>query len=64
VTEVLAELNRYRAVPARFDAARLANVRVSGSFPLTDTDHALEGVSRATGLRLDRADAEVVIDRR
>jgi transmembrane sensor len=64
VVEVLAELNRYRVVPARFDPARLAGVRVSGSFPLTDTDHALDGVARATGLALDRTAAEIVIDRR
>jgi transmembrane sensor len=32
VADVLAELNRYRAVPVRFDPAALAGVRVSGSF--------------------------------
>ncbi|HUD28972.1 MAG TPA: FecR domain-containing protein [Novosphingobium sp.] len=63
VSEVLAELNRYRAVPVGFDAAALARVRVSGSFPLADTDRAVEGIARVTGLRLDR-EGEAVFVRR
>jgi transmembrane sensor len=61
VADVLAELNRYRAVPVRFDPAALAGVRVSGSFPLRDTDQALSGIARATGLRLSGAGASLSI---
>ncbi|CCW17325.1 FecR protein [Sphingobium indicum BiD32] len=55
VAGVLLELNRYRRQPVRFDADELAGVRVSGSFPLADSDRALDGIVRLTGLRLSRA---------
>lgn len=55
VADVLLELNRYRERPVRFDPAELADVRVSGSFPLTDPDRALDGILRSTGLRLSRS---------
>ncbi|PNU03274.1 iron dicitrate transport regulator FecR [Novosphingobium guangzhouense] len=56
VTQVLDELNRYRARPVSFDRSALADYRVSGSFPLSDTDRALEGIVRSTGLALSSAD--------
>ncbi|MFT3968111.1 MAG: FecR domain-containing protein [Sphingobium sp.] len=56
VARVLLELNRYRRQPVRFDARELAGVRVSGSFPLADTDRALDGIVRSTGLRLSSGD--------
>jgi transmembrane sensor len=55
VARVLLELNRYRTQPLRFDEGELAGVRVSGSFPLADTDRALQGILQSTGLRLSRA---------
>lgn len=54
--DVLAELNRYRSRPVRFDAADLSSIRVSGSFPLTDPDRALEGLVGSTGLILSRGE--------
>lgn len=55
VAEILLELNRYRAQPARFDTADLDGVRVSGSFPLADADRALLAIADATGLRMERS---------
>ena len=56
VTQVLDELNRYRARPVRFSHGALAEYRVSGSFPLADTDRALEGIVQSTGLALSYED--------
>lgn len=52
VSEILDELNRYRAQPARFDTTELDGVRVSGSFPLGDPDRALQAIADATGLQV------------
>ncbi|KQS02438.1 iron dicitrate transport regulator FecR [Sphingomonas sp. Leaf357] len=54
VVRVLLELNRYRKAPLHFDRQELAAIRVSGSFPLTDSDRALRGLLTATGLRVAR----------
>ncbi len=54
VVQVLNELNRYRQRPVRFDPGELEEVTVSGSFPLADTDRALDGIARSTGLHLSR----------
>lgn len=54
-TEILLELNRYRARPVHFNTADLDGVRVSGSFPLTDPDRALQAIADATGLRIERS---------
>lgn len=54
VARVLHELNRYRTQRLRFDDGELAGIRVSGSFPLADTDRALQGILQSTGLRLSR----------
>lgn len=55
LAEVLGELNRYRAQPIAFDSRTLRGVRVTGSYPLTDTDRAAEALAAAAGLRLTRA---------
>lgn len=55
LAEVLDELNRYRARPVRYDARAGARVRLTGSYPLTDTDRALQAVALSTGLRLTRS---------
>ncbi|WP_173012512.1 FecR family protein [Niveispirillum sp. SYP-B3756] len=54
VADVLAELNRYRNRPIRFDPAALRGLRVTGSFPLTDIDQALLGLARTARLHIDR----------
>ena len=64
VADVLEDLNRYRAQPIRFIDADLAGVRVSGSFPLSDTNRALDGIVQSTGLGLSRAqDGSPVVGR-
>lgn len=52
LVELLGELNRQRLRPIRFDAALLEGRRVTGSFPLDDTDRAARALAAATGLRL------------
>ncbi|MFV3131893.1 FecR family protein [Niveispirillum sp. KHB5.9] len=60
--ELLSELNRQRQRPIRFDPASLAGRRVTGSFPLDDTDRAVQALAAATGLRLYRApDGDMVL---
>lgn len=54
VAQVLGDLNRYRRQPVRFDENALAGIRVSGSFPLNDTDRALDGIAQSTGLHVSR----------
>lgn len=62
LTELLSELNRQRQRPIRFDPASLAGRRVTGSFPLDDTDRAVQALAAATGLRLHRAaDGDLVL---
>lgn len=52
--EVLAELNRYRAAPIRLDGAGLAAIRVTGSYPVKDTERAVRAIAETVGLRVDR----------
>ncbi len=54
VADLLAELNRQRGRPIRCDASLLNGRRVTGSFPLDDTDRAAQALAAATGLRLTR----------
>lgn len=62
LTDLLAELNRQRQRPIRFDPVLLAGRRVTGSFPLDDTDRAVQALAAATGLRLYRAaDGDLVL---
>lgn len=51
--EVIAELARYRHGVLRLDPA-LAGLKVSGSFPLTDTDRALTALEHSFALRVVR----------
>jgi transmembrane sensor len=55
VATVLIELNRYRRIPVRFDAGDLADIRVSGSFPLSDPERALQGILQSAGLAASQA---------
>lgn len=61
VAEVLTELNRYRDVPIRFDAATLRGVRVTGSYPLEDGDRALLAIAETKGLRISHTSAGVTV---
>lgn len=61
VSAVLSELRRYSARPIRFDVGQLAGRRVTGSYPLTDIDRALEGLARTANLDVQKADSEIVI---
>ncbi|MFC7334956.1 FecR family protein [Rhodocista pekingensis] len=58
LTAVLEELNRYRAVPVRFEARTLQGLRVTGSLPLDDSGRALDALAGMLGLRLLRPDAD------
>jgi transmembrane sensor len=47
LASVLLDLNRYRSDPIQFSAAELDGLRVTGTFPLTDTDRALSSIGSA-----------------
>lgn len=65
LVEVLDELNRWRAKPIRFQRQALADLRVSGVFPLRQTDRAVTNLARSLPLAVDRTDpASPVISRR
>lgn len=65
LVEVLDELNRWRARPIRFERQPLADLRVSGVFPLRQTDRAVANLARALPLSVDRTDpASPVVSRR
>ncbi|WP_159979713.1 MULTISPECIES: FecR domain-containing protein [unclassified Novosphingobium] len=49
VSSVVDALNRYRTVPIRHDAAALAGIRVTGSYPLADQDRTLKAIGRTPG---------------
>ncbi|ENO87093.1 FecR family protein [Thauera linaloolentis] len=52
LSEVLLTLGRHRPGLLRYDAAALAGIRVSGVFPLDDTDRALDALARTLSLRV------------
>lgn len=54
VAEVLAVLERHRPGRIRFDAQALEGLRVSGVFPLDDTDRALDVLAATLPLRVAR----------
>lgn len=54
LTRVLAELARYRSGRISFDPAELAGLRVSGVFPLDDTDRALQALTASLPLAIKR----------
>lgn len=65
LTDVLAELERYRRGTLYYDAEALQGLSVSGVFPLDDTDRALAALSANLPLRITRYTAYIVrIDRR
>lgn len=61
---VLRTLNRYRADPIRFDRSEIAGLRVTGSFPRTDTERALASITSALPVRVDRSPDGVRLRRR
>lgn len=64
VSDLIAELNRYRKTPIRFRERDLRGLRVSGGYPLRDTDRALDGIARSAGLEVERSGKEDVLVRR
>ncbi len=63
--EVLDALNRWRETPIRFDPQALSGLRVSGVFPLRDTDSALTNLARSQPIMVDHEDpASPVVRRR
>lgn len=54
LADVLRELTRYRPGLLRFDAQELAGLRVSGVFPLDDTDHALQALADTLPVKITR----------
>ena len=52
LAEVLRELARYRTGHIAFDEQQIAHLRVSGVFPLADTDRALEVLVSTTPIRV------------
>lgn len=55
LAEVVTELNRYRVRPIRYAPGVGARVRLTGSYPLADTDRAAEAIALSAGLRLSRS---------
>ncbi len=55
LTEALAELNRYRDRPIRFDPAALRDMRITGSYPLRDSDRALAAIAETSGLWINQS---------
>ncbi|MFV3129027.1 FecR family protein [Niveispirillum sp. KHB5.9] len=64
LSDLLAELNRWRARPVRYDPAALAGLRVSGHYPLNDTDRALAALAASLPVMLDRGNPESPVIRR
>lgn len=59
----LAELNRYRARPIRFDPAALAGIHITGSYPLRDSDRALAAIATTSGLWISQSGEDRMISR-
>ncbi|WP_169805646.1 FecR family protein [Novosphingobium rosa] len=56
--DVLDDFNRWRQQPIRFDRDELAGLRVSGVFPLSATDRALDNLAQSQPILIDRHDPE------
>lgn len=64
LASILDELNRYRRKKVRYSAADLAGLRLSGTFPLTDTDRALKSISAALPVTVERDPDGPIVRRR
>lgn len=64
LVEILAELNLWRTTPIAFDQPSLADLRVSGIFPLRDTDKAVVNLGRLLPIDIDRSDPAAPVIRR
>lgn len=62
--EVLDELNRWRKTSIRFDRQSLSALRVSGIFPLRDTDGALANLAQSQPIAVDWSDPASPVIRR
>lgn len=64
LVEALDELNRWSTRPVRFDRAALADLRVSGVFPVRDPDRALVNLSKLLPIAVDRSAPSAPVVRR
>ena len=65
VIAVLTELSRYSVKPIQFNAASLRGLKVTGSYPISDVDRAIEGVARSADLKVSRSTGgDIVLSRR
>jgi transmembrane sensor len=64
LVEVLDELNRWRTTPIAFDRRALADLRVSGIFPLRDPDKATANLTALLPLVLDNSNPTAPVVRR
>ncbi|OCC23458.1 hypothetical protein MB02_11700 [Croceicoccus estronivorus] len=64
LTEVLDELNKWRGTPIAFDRGALADLRVSGVFPLRDPDRAVANLTGLLPIVLDESDPAAPVMRR
>lgn len=63
LVEALAELNRYRVRPIRFDPDALADIRITGSYPLRDSERALNAIAGTSGLWINRSGEDSIVSR-
>lgn len=63
VTEVLNEFNLWRKKPFVFDPVALAGLRVSGAFPLGDTDKAAANLTKLLPIVIDHRDPDALVIR-
>lgn len=47
-------------IPSLFDPEAIRHVRIPGSYPLGDTDRALEAIAGSAGLRVERPSSDEV----
>jgi transmembrane sensor len=64
LVEVLDDLNAWRVDPVGFDPSALADLRVSGVFPLREPQKALANLTQLLPIALDRRDPTAVVIRR
>ncbi|AHE56400.1 FecR family protein [Sphingomonas sanxanigenens] len=63
IAEALAELNRYRTRPARIASTTSRDIRITGSFSLTDSDASLRAIAATNGLIVTPTADGVVLHR-
>lgn len=64
LASIVDELNRYRTVPIHYAADDIAGLRLSGAFPLTDTDRALASIVAAVPVVIEDGADGITLKRR